>query len=200
MKKFTTKELCLMAVFTALISAFSQLSVPLPGGVPMTLQTYIIPVAGIVLGPQLGFFAALVYILLGAAGAPVFANFSGGFAAIAGMTGGFLVSFPLMALLAGLGDQAGRKAGEASRVSYYSLLVLFLIAGTIVNYAVGTFWFVAMTGSTVGAALAACVVPFIPTTILKIILTVLTAPVLKRAIYRAGIMGNAAKAAGSMAA
>ena len=130
MKKFTTKELCLMAVFTALISAFSQLSVPLPGGVPMTLQTYIIPVAGIVLGPQLGFFAALVYILLGAAGAPVFANFSGGFAAIAGMTGGFLVSFPLMALLAGLGDQAGRKAGEASRVSYYSLLVLFLIAGT----------------------------------------------------------------------
>ena len=57
-----------------------------------------------------------------------------------------------------------------------------------------------MTGSTVGAALAACVVSFIPTTILKIILTVLTAPVLKRALYRAGIMGNAAKAAGSTAA
>ncbi len=58
-----------IALFTAVICMISQLpGIPLPGGVPMTLQTLIIPIAGIVLGPADGFIAALLYLILGMIG------------------------------------------------------------------------------------------------------------------------------------
>ena len=103
-----------IALFTAVICMISQLpGIPLPGGVPMTLQTLIIPLAGIVLGPADGFIAALLYLILGMIGLPVFSGFTAGIGILMGATGGFLVSFPLMPLLAGL---------------YFSIISVFIAA------------------------------------------------------------------------
>ena len=85
-------DLCYIALFTALIAVLAQISIPLPGGVPLTLQTLAVPLAGIVLGPRRGTFSTLLYVLLGAIGIPVFANFTGGLGIVLGVTGGFIIS------------------------------------------------------------------------------------------------------------
>lgn len=172
------QDLCYIALFVALTAVLSQISIPLPGGVPLTLQTFIIPLAGILIGAKRGTIAAIVYLLLGAVGAPVFANFSGGFGTILGPTGGFLLSFPLMAAAAGLGAKQGGQAA----------LLCGLVLGAVINYAVGTLWFVLMTGNTVQAALVACVLPFIPTAIIKIILADLLGQRCKVLLQRAGAL------------
>lgn len=115
-----------------------------------------------VLGSKLSAVSTLVYVLLGAVGVPVLANFSGGIDKLVGPTGGFLLSFPLMAYLIGLGVE--------HKDDFKGAFVLFLILGTVVNYVVGVAMFVVVAHSTVAVGISACVLPFIPTAILKAVL------------------------------
>lgn len=173
------RDLCYIAFFTAMIAVLAQISIPLPGGVPLTLQTFAVPLSGLVLGSRKGAIASLVYVLLGAVGVPVFANFSGGPGIVLGMTGGFIISFPLMAFLSGLGAKKTVKS---------PLLWLWLIIGALANYAVGTAWFMAAAESSLYAALAACVIPFIPTAILKIILSGFFGTMLRGVLVKADLL------------
>ncbi len=173
------KDICYIALFTALIAILAQISIPLPGGVPLTLQTFAVPLAGLVLGSKRGTIATVVYVLLGAVGVPVFANFTGGLGIVLGMTGGFIVSFPLMALLAGFGVKKTVKS---------PLLWLWLVLGAVVNYAVGTVWFIVVAKSNLATALTACVVPFIPTAILKIILAGFFGTMLRGVLIKANLL------------
>ena len=102
MHKSSTRSIVLTGLFTAIIAALSQIAITSPSGVPITLQAFAIALTGYFLGYKKGCFAVLTYILIGAVGAPVFANFYGGLSAIIGVTGGFLWGFVLMALLCGL--------------------------------------------------------------------------------------------------
>ena len=99
---FKTLDLCMIGVVTAVIVIMAQISIPMPLGVPMTMQTFAITLAGIILGSKKGAVASLIYVLLGAVGVPVFANFSGGYQLLVGPTGGFIISFPIMAFIIGL--------------------------------------------------------------------------------------------------
>ena len=148
--------------FTAVIAIMAQISIPMPLGVPMTMQTFAITLASVVLGAKLSALSSLVYILLGAVGVPVLANFSGGFAKFIGPTGGFLISFPIMAFIIGYGVEHKDK--------FKGFFVICLILGTVVNYVIGVAMFCVLTQSTVMAGLSACVIPFIPTAIIKAIL------------------------------
>ena len=74
---FKTLDLCMIGVVTAVIVIMAQISIPMPLGVPMTMQTFAITLAGVILGSKKGAVASLIYVLLGAVGVPVFANFSG---------------------------------------------------------------------------------------------------------------------------
>ena len=178
--KMTIRDYCYIGLFTSLIAIMAQISIPMPAGVPMTLQTFAVPLAGIVLGRKRGFLAAAVYVLLGAVGAPVFAGFTGGIGIILGATGGFIVSFPLMAYLAGLGME------KMSRVYLWGSLII----GAFLNYACGTVWFMAFSGSALQTALMGCVVPFIPTSIVKIILDGTAGPLLRNVLSRAGLIDS----------
>ena len=111
MKKHTynIRHLCLISLFSALIVIMAQISIPMPIGVPITMQTFAVTIAGIILGSKKGFTATLIYILLGAIGLPVFANFTGGWQSITGPTSGFILSFPLMAYIIGLGTEHRQK-------------------------------------------------------------------------------------------
>ena len=172
-------DLCYIALFTALIAVLAQISIPLPGGVPLTLQTLAVPLAGIVLGPRRGTFSTLLYVLLGAIGIPVFANFTGGLGIVLGVTGGFIISFPIMALFAGFASTKGVKNPA---------LWMWLILGALVNYAVGTVWCMFAAGLDLAGALAACVIPFIPTAILKIVLTGILGPMLRNTLMKANVL------------
>lgn len=96
-------DLALIAVFAALITAFSIVpSIPIGIGVPITLQTLAVILAGLVLGPWRGLLATLLYIAVGLAGLPVFAGGMAGPAVFGKPSVGYLLAFPIGALLAGM--------------------------------------------------------------------------------------------------
>ena len=160
--KFSIQEICYVGLFTAVIAVMAQISIPMPGGVPMTMQTFAITLAAVVLGAKLSTVSSVIYLLLGAVGVPVLANFSGGFDKFIGPTGGFLISFPLMAFIIGWGAD--------HRHAFRGAYVLALIIGTIANYVVGTAMFCVLMNSSIAAGVTACVLPFIPTAIIKAVL------------------------------
>ena len=96
------------AVFAALLAVLSQIALPMPWGIPITLQTFAVALCGYALGPALGSVAVGVYLALGAVGLPVFSGFAGGAASLLNVTGGFLWGFLPMALLCGLGSRRGK--------------------------------------------------------------------------------------------
>ena len=155
-------NIVMVGVFAAVLAVLSQISFPLPSGIPVTLQTFAVALCGYALGCKRGTLAVLVYIVLGAVGLPVFANFSGGFDKFVGPTGGFLISFPLMAYIIGLGVE--------HRDAFKGAFVTAVIVGTVVNYVVGVAMFVVVAHSTIAVGITACVLPFIPTAIIKAVL------------------------------
>lgn len=96
-------------VFTALLAVLSQISIPMPTNVPITLQTFAVALCGFVLGPKLGTLSIAVYLALGAVGVPVLAGFCGGFSFFLGVSGGFLWGFLVMAFLSGLGTRMNKR-------------------------------------------------------------------------------------------
>lgn len=157
--KLATKDLCMIALWTAIISIMAQISIPMPLGVPMTMQTFAITMAAIILGSKRGCMASGIYVLLGIIGIPVFANFKGGVHTLLSPTGGFILSFPLMAWLIGLGAEYKSKI----KGSFTACLVL----GNATNYILGTIVFCLITNSPIKTGILGCVLPFIPTTILQ---------------------------------
>jgi biotin transport system substrate-specific component len=102
-RRSVTTDLALIAGFAALISAAAYIgAVPVGGaGVPITLQTFGVMLAGCVLGPVRGFLAVALYLALGAIGLPVFAEHSSGLGAFSSTSTGYLVAFPFAAALVG---------------------------------------------------------------------------------------------------
>lgn len=144
-------------MFTTIVAISSQICIPMPYGVPMTLQTFAIPLSGVILGKRSGTIAVVMYVLLGAVGVPVFSGFGGGIGRIFGMTGGFILALPFMAFFAGLGAQKGTIPWLAGG----------LALGIIVEYTFGTLQYMLVTGSNLQVGVLACVVPFMPTEIVK---------------------------------
>ena len=89
--RMSTRDIVLIGMFAALLAAFSQISLPMPTGVPITIQAFGVALVGVVLGWKRALFSTIVYILLGAVGLPVFANFQGGLRVITGLTGGIFL-------------------------------------------------------------------------------------------------------------
>lgn len=160
-KSVTLYDMCVMAIFTAAISILAQIAIPLPSGVPFTLQTFAITLAAIILGAKNGTIAILVYLLLGAVGIPVFSGFKGGLQAFVGPTGGFLLSFPFMTLCIGYGADHSSKKG---------LYISLLIIGNILNYSIAVFVYHMIMSVSIPTALFTCVVPFVPSTIISAVL------------------------------
>ncbi len=156
--KISIQDICSIAIMTAITVVLAQISIPMPLGVPMTMQTFAVTLAGIVLGAKRGAISMIIYVLLGAIGVPVLANFSGGFQHLIGPTGGFLLSFPIMAYLIGIGTKMRRQKG---------MFLLFLILGTAANYAIGVLMFCILMKASIWTGITACVLPFIPTAIIK---------------------------------
>jgi biotin transport system substrate-specific component len=128
MHKTSIQNMTKIALFTAIIAVCAMISFPLPSGVPVTLQTFAIALTGFVLGWKKGLISVAVYLALGMVGVPVFSGFTGGFAKIFGVTGGYLWGFLLMVLLCGL---VARKRRVLCGVLSLAGLALCHIAGVI---------------------------------------------------------------------
>ena len=159
-----TKTLVITAMFTAIICVLSQIQIPVQT-IPFTLGLLSIFLTGALLEPKLAFLAVLVYLLLGAVGVPVFAGFTGGLRFLLGPTGGYLMSFPLVALITALAGSKFRKY-KALALTCGMLLSLFLC------YLLGTAWFCLITDNSFMYALSICVYPFVLFDLAKLALSV----------------------------
>jgi len=173
---FTTRELVFTAVFAALIAVCSWISIPT--AVPFTLQTFAVYCALEFLGGRNGFFAVLVYILLGAVGVPVFSGFSGGLGVILGTTGGYIIGFLANAAVYWLFEKFPHHEKLWMRLTA-------LILGTVLCYVLGTAWFMYAYAQKVEAidlstALAWCVTPFLGSNVVKLALAIIVADRLKK--------------------
>jgi biotin transport system substrate-specific component len=178
LKKIDTRQLVFSALFTALIAVFSQVQLPI-GPVPVSLATFGVMLCGLLLGWRWGALAVGAYILLGAAGVPVFAGFQGGAARLVGPTGGYIVSYLFYAILSGLNIPSFQER-------FHGRCILLLL-GTAACYLSGTAWFMYSTGRTLSESLSLCVLPFLPGDAAKILLASLLAPRLRKALQNGKI-------------
>ena len=166
-----------IALFAVLMAVCSWISIP--AAVPFTMQTFGVFLAVAVLGGKRGTLAILVYLLLGAVGAPVFAGFSGGISALVGSTGGYIIGFLFLALVMWLME---RLLGKKTWV-----LAVSMVLGLVVCYAFGTAWFMVVYARNSGpiglaTALGWCVIPYIVPDLVKIALALLLQKLLSPAI------------------
>lgn len=171
------------ALFAALLCALAPLAVPI-GPVPVTLASLAVYLIGAAVPPRPATGAVAVYILLGAAGLPVFSGFSGGLAKLLGPTGGFIFGYLPCAVLISL---------FSSRFKSRRGLVGGMLCGTAALYLCGTAWYLVWTGTRLGAALMACVVPFLPGDALKMLAAAAIGPVLRRRLEAGALAGAAGR-------
>ena len=141
-KALAPADLAYVAVFAALLSGLSQVNVAF-GPVPFTLQTLGVSLAALILGPWRGAAAVLLYIVVGAAGLPVFAGGKAGLGVLMGVTGGYLASFVLASILVGLVAKWALRKGLSAMTPVWFflgcllgryLLILPLGVGWAANY------------------------------------------------------------------
>lgn len=185
--KYNVEEMCRTAIFTAVLAVLAQISIPMAGGVPVTLQTFGVVLSGIVLGGRGGAMACIVYLVLGLVGVPVFSGFKGGPGVLFGPTGGFIISFPVMAYLAGMASDRAVKSISGGAAFWSKVFFAGLIPGMLFNYAVGALWFDIVTGSGIMAAVTACIAPFVINDLIKLTAAGITGIILRKRLKRSGL-------------
>ena len=153
---------------TALTALAAQISVPLPfTPVPFTLQPMVVLLGGAALGPRLGMASQVLYLALGIAGFPIFAASAvlpQGPLRLLGPTGGYLMSYPVAAFVAG----ALAERGFDRR---YITSVIAMAAGLAVVFTFGVLWlawFAQPVQAGLASALRTGLYPFLPADIIKI--------------------------------
>lgn len=184
------RHLTLCGVMAAVLCVIAPISVPI-GPISITGATFAIYLTVYLLGGLWGTVGVLVYLLVGFAGLPVFSNYMGGAARLLGPTGGYLVGYLPMALLAGLIVQwAFRLFGGQAEQGWLMVGVQFLglVLGTAVLYAFGTVWYCFQAGVDLQKALAACVFPFIPFDLIKMAAALLVGVPVRRRLEQARLL------------
>ncbi|MBP3743609.1 MAG: biotin transporter BioY [Treponema sp.] len=184
-----------IALFAAIICVGCLMRIPL-GPVPIVLQNALCILTGALLGGFLGAAPTALFLLAGLIGLPVYAGGSSGIAVWIGPTGGFLPGYLLGALLTGL--ISGRPCVEEKKLSWKVTLriTLAIFAGMVILYVPGVIHFARWAAgngkipaekSAFAYTMGACVIPYLPGDLLKIIVAVPVAlkvrPVLAQYLY-----------------
>lgn len=148
----------------AMLAVCSWISIPI-GAVPVTLQIFAVYIIAGLFNLKTSMTAMITYLLLGAVGVPVFANFKSGIAVLQGPTGGYLIGYVLTALIV--------WAFKQIKFKQTFFVTLGMLVGLTVCYVFGTLWFYFVylnSGDTksIGYILSICVVPFIIPDLVKI--------------------------------
>ena len=162
-----------VALMAAVTAVAAQIAVPLPfSGVPFTMQVLAVVLSGLLLGPRYGALAMGIYLLVGAVGVPVFAQFQSGIGHLLSPVGGYLISYPVAAALAGL---ASYKAANAVRSRALTFSFVAGTAGLAVIYAFGVTWLMVVSQLPLAVALAQGVLPFVVLDLIKVGIAALVA-------------------------
>lgn len=154
-----TKSLTQISLMTALLCILAPISLPLPASpVSLTLATFALYLTAYLLPPKKALAVVGLYLLIGAAGLPVFSGYGGGISRFAASGGGYLMGyFPLV----GIGSFSLR------RFSQKSLRIGGLLCATLLMYLLGMLRMAFVTNSPF-LALLPTTLCFLPFDILKL--------------------------------
>ena len=158
------RDVALVFGGAALTALAAQIAVVVPWTpVPYTMQTGAVLLVGTALGTMRGALAMLLYVLVGAAGLPVFAQAAGGAHHLIGATGGYLVGFIVAAAVVGWLAEKGwdRSFGTAAGL---------MLIGTLIVYAIGVPVLAVVTGFPFADALEVGALVFLPWDLAKVLL------------------------------
>lgn len=167
------------ALMLGVLICLSQISVALPTAVPITLQTLAIYLIACLMTPNHAFYTVLCYLIMGAIGLPVFSHFSSGMGALIGPTGGFLFSFPIMALVMSIIITHDRSAKGH---------ILAMIIGTAITYGFGSIYFMYTMKAALLSTLMTCVLPFLLGDALKIAVSCMIAFKLEKIVLKKTVL------------
>ena len=167
--RMTTVQMTVTALMTAVLCIFGPMALPIPiSPVPISLTNLVLYFMVYILGMKGSLMSFGLYLLLGAAGLPVFSGFAGGLGKLAGPTGGYLLGFIFMTLAAGFAVERFHGIG--------------IVLGTAICYLFGTVWLAEQMSLTFTAALGVGVLPYLPGDAVKILLVVTLGPKLQRSV------------------
>lgn len=182
--KLSTKELVLTALFAALTAISAMFSIPI-GPVPITLQTFMVILSGIILGSKLGFLSQLIYLLLGLIGLPIFSGGTGGLTSILTPSFGFLLGFPIAAYVIG-------KIIESYNGMF--AVIFALVLGSLIPYITGIPYFYLIFTNYLGKSLTLyktlsyTLLPYIPGDCIKAFFAFTTCTAIFRYKFTLGIL------------
>ena len=181
MTHFSVKHMTLIGFMAALLSILGPFFLPLPfSPVPVSLTTLILYFTIYVLGMKRALLSCIIYLLIGLVGLPFFTGYVGGVGKITGPTGGYLIGYLLLVVIAGLFIDRWS--------SNHGLCILGLVLGTVACYLFGTIWLSFQNHLTFPAALTAGVLPFLPVDSIKIILASVLGPMVRKRLMKAGFL------------
>lgn len=170
MKQHHTFSIVLPAFGAAITASLSQIIIPI-GAVPITLQTFAVGLVAAIFKPREATLAALLYLILGAIGLPVFAGGSGGFQTFFSPIAGYILAYPLFAFITSILTNADTPIWKIFLAFVLGDVPVF-VGGILTLHFLGN-----MGWST---AVAVGLTPFIIPDLLKgLIVSLVTKPVLK---------------------
>ncbi|MDF2939354.1 MAG: BioY protein, partial [Paenibacillaceae bacterium] len=164
---FSTKGLVFMTAFSALFVLFSYLNLHLGfSPVPISMENFVVMLAGAILGPVYGFGSIALVIALSVLGLPILDG-RGGLALLTGPTGGFVWMFPVAAFLIGLVSRYVRGSRLWTTVTLIAAAELF---GSLLLYVTGVPWLAHAANYSFAKAMAAGCYPYLPGDAVKAVL------------------------------
>lgn len=160
MNKIKIKKIAICALFTAVITACAWISVSTPFGVNLSFSLFGVCLVAFCLGVKGGIAATVTYILLGAAGLPVFSQFTGGIGVLFGASGGFVFGFLIVTVLCGIAKRSKTKA----------MRYLLAVTSVLICHTAGVLQFHFVTNNGIGASFLYASLPFLIKDILLVFL------------------------------
>ncbi|WP_139492306.1 biotin transporter BioY [Brevibacillus dissolubilis] len=157
-----TRDIALAAMMIAITTALGYFKVTLPiNEVPITFQTLGIILAGLLLGARLGGLSILAFVILVAVGAPLLGGGRGGFSVLVGASGGYILSWPIVAFLLGYMVEKSWNS-----LNFWKVLGFNIVGGMLVMYLIGIPYQAAITGVPVLAVAVKSLI-FLPGDLIK---------------------------------
>jgi biotin transport system substrate-specific component len=186
-KVLSLRGVAFSAVFAALVVVFGYISIPLGfSPVPITLQTLAVMLAGGLLGARYGFFSMMLVVVLTALGFPLLQG-KGGLSALLGPTGGYVVMWPIAALLIGFFIN---KVKGSVWLSYVAIFLIMEIFGSLLLYVSGVPWLAHVLNLSMEKALAGGFYPYIPGDMIKAAAATLITVTLRQVFPQERLVGS----------
>ncbi len=175
-KLFTTKNLVIMAMFSAILCVAAYLTITLPNGSHLSLLNFAILLIALIFPARQGFCITLVWLLIGAVGIPVYAGGNAGFAYLFGYFGGYMFGLLITPVVVPLLSGQEYHRIQATFATIFSVIMVDVL---------GMLQWMLLAHLSIREAFVAGFLPFIPLDLVKAVIAAQIAPALRLAIHAA---------------